>query len=131
MTGRGWRFAAVPIAVVVAVLMAGCSGFESPRFGGPGDDELQPGYDEYQEPQYDAPDPEPPTEDEIRQMTTPNEQWSCFLSPTMNDDWHDDVLCQRGYEYQRPYLREWDDFVTEDELMESAREYEAQLNAAG
>ena len=55
--------------------------------------------------------------------------WSCGYSPTYNDDWHDDVVCTNGADEQRPYLREWDDFISEDEIMESAREYEAQLNA--
>lgn len=54
--------------------------------------------------------------------------WSCTYSPTYNDDWHDDVVCSNGDEQDRPYLREWDSFVTEAEIMESAREYEAQLN---
>ncbi|PPL18645.1 hypothetical protein [Microterricola pindariensis] len=55
--------------------------------------------------------------------------WTCSYSPTMNDDWHDDAVCRNGNEVIRPYLREWDDFVTEAELMESAREYAAELNA--
>lgn len=55
-------------------------------------------------------------------------QWSCSYSPTYNNDWHDDVVCTNGSEQDRPYLRDWDSFVTETEIMESAREYEAQLN---
>ncbi|WP_251149774.1 hypothetical protein [Cellulosimicrobium sp. Marseille-Q4280] len=55
--------------------------------------------------------------------------WSCGYSPTFNDDWHDDVLCTNGTEDVRPYLREWDDYVTEEEVMDSAREYEQQLNS--
>lgn len=54
--------------------------------------------------------------------------WSCTYSPTYNDDWHDDVVCSNGNELERPYLRGWDNYVTEAEIMESAREYEAQLN---
>ncbi|TYL50433.1 hypothetical protein [Agromyces mariniharenae] len=57
--------------------------------------------------------------------------WSCNYDPSYNEDWHDDVRCNKGAEVIRPYLREWDDFVTEAELMESAREYEAKLNAGG
>ena len=57
--------------------------------------------------------------------------WSCYYDATYNEDWHDDVLCSNGDEFQRPYLREWDDFVTESEIMESAAEYEAELNAGG
>lgn len=56
--------------------------------------------------------------------------WRCHYSPTMDYDWHNDVLCDNGVEAHRPYLLEWDDFVTEDELMEAAFQYEAALNAA-
>lgn len=58
----------------------------------------------------------------------PEPRWSCGFSVTYNDDWHDDVVCSNGVESVRPYLREWDDFVTETEMMESAREYEDELN---
>lgn len=75
----------------------------------------------------------PPT-DEIAQpqpeVAPEAQMWVCAYDPTMNNDWHDDVLCQKGSAFDRPYLREWDDFITEDEIMESAREYEAALNAA-
>lgn len=54
--------------------------------------------------------------------------WSCTYSITYNDDWHDDVMCSNGSDSERPYLRDWDSYVTYDEIMESAREYEAQLN---
>lgn len=54
--------------------------------------------------------------------------WECLYDPTFNHDWHDDVICERGNEARRPYLRGWDSFVTEDEIMRSAREYEAKLN---
>lgn len=57
--------------------------------------------------------------------------WVCSYDPTMNEDWHDDVLCTAGADSHRPYLREWDDFVTQEELMESAREYENEMNNAG
>lgn len=59
----------------------------------------------------------------------PEPSWMCTYEPTYDYDWHDDVVCSNGSEAHRPYLREWDDFVTEDEIMESAREYELQLNA--
>ena len=55
-------------------------------------------------------------------------EWTCEYAPTYNDDWHDDVTCSNGIDQERPYLREWDSFVTEAEIMESAREYEQQLN---
>ncbi|MGB3911714.1 MAG: hypothetical protein WBL06_14695 [Pseudolysinimonas sp.] len=54
--------------------------------------------------------------------------WSCFWEPTMNDDWHDDVLCARGLETIRPTLLPDQSFVTEDEMMVAAAEYEATLN---
>lgn len=54
--------------------------------------------------------------------------WTCHYAPTYNDDWHDDVVCTNGIDQQRPYLRSWDSFVTEGEIMESAREYERELN---
>ncbi|MFI2363790.1 hypothetical protein [Promicromonospora sp. NPDC019610] len=54
--------------------------------------------------------------------------WSCWYSATDNYDWHDDVVCSNGTESERPYLRGWDDFVTEAEIMESARDHQIQLN---
>lgn len=54
--------------------------------------------------------------------------WQCHYSPTYNNDWHDDAVCTNGSETERPYLREWDSFVTEAEIMESAREFERQRN---
>lgn len=55
-------------------------------------------------------------------------RWVCSFSATYDRDWHNDVLCSNGIDEVRPYLREWDSFVTEDEIMESAREYERELN---
>jgi hypothetical protein len=54
--------------------------------------------------------------------------WSCFWDPTMNDDWHDDVLCARGLETVRPTLLPDQSFVTEADMMAAAAEYEATLN---
>lgn len=54
--------------------------------------------------------------------------WTCTWNPTYNDDWHDDLICSNGSEQERPYLRPADNFVTYDEIMESGREYEDQLN---
>jgi DNA primase len=58
----------------------------------------------------------------------PSRIWRCSYSPTYNRDWHDDVVCSNGTEEHRPYLREWDSFISQDEIMESAREYEQHLN---
>jgi hypothetical protein len=55
--------------------------------------------------------------------------WHCAYSATINNDWHDDVLCSNGTETHRPYLRPEDSFVTGPEIMRSAREYERQLNS--
>lgn len=56
--------------------------------------------------------------------------WTCVYDPTMNRNWHDDVLCSNGSDTQRPSLRDGDDFITKSELMESAAEFEAELNSA-
>lgn len=76
-----------------------------------------------------------PTQTELDQGSTPvgsaepvMSTWSCWYSATHNYDWHDDVNCSNGTEFVRPYLRGRDEFVTEAELMESARDYETQLN---
>jgi len=61
----------------------------------------------------------------------PDNGWTCYSDVTLNDDWHDDVLCRNGDQVLRPYLREWDDFVTEGEMTESADKFEAELNADG
>lgn len=56
--------------------------------------------------------------------------WTCGYSPTYDNNWHNDVLCFNGSQSERPYLREWDDYITPDEIMASAAEYENELNAA-
>jgi hypothetical protein len=123
------------LALTATALLAGCSGSSGHPLLGGGEEALQPGYDEYIEQQHVEPDPEPPSEAEIRQMTEDTlddlgiDGWSCYLDPTMNDDWHDDVACQKGSAFQRPYLREWDNFIEEWEILESAQEYEDYLNS--
>jgi hypothetical protein len=57
--------------------------------------------------------------------------WDCFWQPTINDDWHDDVLCVRGLESQRPYLLADQPVVTEAEMTDAGEAYEATLNGAG
>lgn len=54
--------------------------------------------------------------------------WQCYWEPTMNQDWHDDVLCVRGLESHRPILLADRALVTEDEMMAAAAEYQATLN---
>ena len=56
-------------------------------------------------------------------------RWHCQYFPTIDRDWHNDVLCSNGNRERRPYLRAWDSFVTRAEIMQSAQEYEQQLNS--
>ncbi|TRW45590.1 hypothetical protein [Georgenia yuyongxinii] len=112
------------IAAVAALALAGCTGYD--KFSGTGgsewlDDNEPPDAEPiYEAPQVPAPAPAPVPEPSY---------WTCFYDPTFNNDWHDDVVCANGSERHRPYLRDWDSFVTEDEIMASAFEYEAELNA--
>ena len=55
-------------------------------------------------------------------------RWHCQYFPTIDRDWHNDVLCSNGNRERRPYLRGWDSFVTRAEIMQSAQEYEQRLN---
>lgn len=55
-------------------------------------------------------------------------RWTCSLSTTYDRNWHNDVLCTNGTDTDRPNLRPGDSFITEAEIMESAREHERQLN---
>lgn len=48
----------------------------------------------------------------------------CYYDPTYNYDWHDDYVCGGV----RQYFREWDDFVTREELDYEAREWERRNN---
>lgn len=54
--------------------------------------------------------------------------WSCSYEPTMNENWHDDVICRNGQESHRPSLLEGQ-FVTEDDMRSAAADYEAYLNS--
>ena len=118
---------------LLTFVASGCSGYVSPRFGGAGDSE-EPGYDQQVDGDDYEPAPDPPADDggwktESSLGGSAAGPWSCTYSPTYDRDWHNDVICRNGAETQRPSLREWDSYVTQDEIMESAREYEAQLNA--
>ncbi|MCF6379178.1 hypothetical protein L2K70_16315 [Nocardioides KLBMP 9356] len=72
-----------------------------------------------------APKPKPAQ----KPKPAPRQVWVCSWSPTFDDDWHNDVLCENGIASERPRLREWDDFVERWEIMESAQEYARQRNA--
>ncbi|WP_426594411.1 hypothetical protein ACPPVS_02575 [Cellulomonas sp. McL0617] len=109
------------LATCIAFLTAGC-GTDS-RFDGPsevGDNE--PLGRVAVEPTEVAPPVEPAPQAVAL--------WECHYVPTYDDDWHNDVLCSDGVDEDRPYLREGDSYITEDEIMASAQEYQNQLNAS-
>lgn len=58
----------------------------------------------------------------------PSGFFECYYDPTMNYDWHDDVLCDNGTEWIRPYLLENYDYVTQEEIMIEAAAFESYLN---
>jgi hypothetical protein len=82
-----------------------------------------------EDPYPPSPPSEPSTEEpDSEPLPEPVARWTCEYEPTMNYDWHDDVVCSNGEDSKRPYLRKWDDFVTRAEIMDSARKYENKLN---
>lgn len=81
---------------------------------------------------YDAPDPTPDLSDEYPNRQDDYDQrptWVCLYEPTINYDWHDDVLCTDGVRRERPYLLPNESFVTDDELMREVAKYEDYLNS--
>ncbi|MEZ0580540.1 hypothetical protein [Nocardioides sp. MH1] len=55
--------------------------------------------------------------------------WSCRWSPTMNRDWHDDMLCANGLgDEKRPYLLTDDSFVERYEIEQAAAVWAASMN---
>jgi len=84
-----------------------------------------PGYYDDSDPTPDLSDEYPDRYDDYDMPAT----WVCSYDPTMNDDWHDDVLCTDGVSRDRPYLLPDDSFVTEDEIMREAARYENALNS--
>ncbi|MHC2999563.1 hypothetical protein [Microbacterium sp. HJ5] len=82
---------------------------------------------------YREPLDPPPTDNEILEPEPVDPgpvagSWSCYWDPTMNEDWHDDVACTDGVDYDRPILLADQSFVTQDDMMRAAASYEAQLN---
>lgn len=55
--------------------------------------------------------------------------WQCAYEPTINNDWHDDVICANGQNSIRPRLLEDERFVTEEEMIAAGQAYEAKLNS--
>lgn len=78
-----------------------------------------------------------PSDQEIQQAEQESwekitgEKWSCSYDPSMNDNWHDDVLCTTGPNSHRPILLPDQGFVTEAEMQAAGQEYEDYLNAGG
>lgn len=120
------RFTAALFLLTASLLVSGCA-----AFFGAGYEEL----DDYAPSDYvpDVPDSyyEPDQEQIEREMYSVPEtrDWACRYSETLNYDWHDDVICNKGMEFHRPYLLEGSDFVTYDDIMAAATEYELYLNA--
>jgi hypothetical protein len=113
---------AVAAAFGAVVVLSGCSGEMT-------ESELaQAEYQEHLQEQYE------PTEEQLQaQADAAFEEyaathWACFYDPTMNDNWHDDVLCTNGIDSTRPQLLLDDPFIEYDEIMAAAAAYEAQLN---
>jgi hypothetical protein len=57
------------------------------------------------------------------------ERWVCRWDPTINQDWHDDYLCTKGDQTDRPHLIPGDGFVRRDEIDQAASDYQAKLNS--
>lgn len=54
---------------------------------------------------------------------------SCTYSASDDRDWHNAVPCSNGANSQRRYLRSEHTYAMQDEIMESARQFEGELNA--
>ena len=105
----------IVLAAGVSLLVGGCTDYSA------GGNEL------LDEPEVQQ--PAPVDEPAPVEVPEPEPMWVCTYSPTYDEDWHNDVLCSNGVGSERPYLREWDTYITETEIMESAQEYEDGLNA--
>ncbi|MFD6093102.1 hypothetical protein ACFWGN_13355 [Oerskovia sp. NPDC060338] len=128
------RTAGLVVLSFLGLLTTGCAAYAPGGSGSHGiwaDDTDD--FGNYEEPAIYVPEEGVPEEYDLEyqwEQMVPEQPaaWSCYLSITFNEDWHDDVECSNGIDFDRPYLREWDGFVTEDELMQSALEYENALN---
>ncbi|KGJ76926.1 hypothetical protein GY21_08775 [Cryobacterium roopkundense] len=67
-----------------------------------------------------------PTDAEIQDASRMS--WDCYFDPTMNDDWHDDVICRDGVESVRPILLPESGFVTEAEMIVAGEAFQVELN---
>jgi hypothetical protein len=112
-------FRHIAIVFVFAALMcgtAGCSFYDSGESidDGSGDSS------------GDTPEVQPPADEKIQDDS--GAHWTCFWNPTINNDWHDDELCQNGNQFLRPTLLPNSKFVTQDEMVAAGDAYAAQLN---
>ena len=115
------RRAGLPLMLAVGLSTSACMPYSQSDFAG------------NEPPEIEVYEPEPDYEryrDYEDYRGAVSGAWSCFYSPSYDNDWHNDIVCSNGVEEHRPYLRGWDSFVTEDEIMASAAEYENELNAA-
>jgi hypothetical protein len=93
-------------------------------------DLIQLEYEQNIEDQYE------PTEEQLRdeadaayeEYLAENSRWTCFYDPTMNENWHDDVLCTNISSSLRPLLLLDDPFIEYEEIMRAAAEHESSLN---
>ena len=68
-----------------------------------------------------------PTDEQIRDALG-DDEWSCYYDPSINNDWHDDVVCRNSFESFRPILLPELGFVTESEMIAAGEAYEVELN---
>ena len=77
--------------------------------------------------EIDPVDEAEPSDEQINDaMRSP---WDCYYDATMNDDWHDDVVCRNGVDWKRPTLLRNVDFVTEADMVAAGEAYEHKLNS--
>lgn len=81
------------------------------------------------DPAHVAPEPvyEEPSQAEIEDAM--RGAWDCYYDPSINDNWHDDVICRNGVDWFRPTLLPDSDFVTEAEMQAAGDAFETELNA--
>jgi hypothetical protein len=84
-----------------------------------------PGYYNDSDPTPDGSDEYPNRDDDYDMPAA----WVCSYDITLNENYHDDVVCSDGVSTDRPYLLPDDSFITPDEIMREAARYEDYLNS--
>jgi len=118
------RVGLTALVIGAALAMAGCSAPNAAPGPAGG---RQPSSTAVRSPQPSAQKTAKPRKDGHAKAT----RWTCVYDPTMNRNWHDDVLCSKGNHSVRPNLLAKDRFVTKATIMRAARAYEKKLNARG